>query len=64
VTVCVHRLPEVGTPVSKHVGVTIITNCFVMCILLCKFVVVLYIEYQTVQGGRNIEQMNSVRQVV
>ena len=27
VTLCVHRLPEDGTPVPKHVGVMLIKYC-------------------------------------
>ena len=47
--ICVHRLPEEGTTVPKHVLVTLIINCFTMCILLCPFVVQ-YVGYKSVQG--------------
>jgi len=35
VIVCVHRLPEDGTPVLKHVGIgTYHEMCFMICIVL------------------------------
>jgi hypothetical protein len=42
VILCARRLPEDGTPASKHVGVTSIKNCVLLflfrCILLSAFI--------------------------